>query len=135
MVSTECLETTPGNVGATMEKTSAEDLGLEGKVFAMGSTSIPNCIMDFHEIIKSLAVSESETNTAKIIEADGETSKVKTVSDTTFMWLPFADEREYFSGPTCCTARFREDARASGITSATEPLSGRMIMYHFVESF
>ena len=34
--------------------------------------------MDFHEIIKSLAVSESETNTAKVIEADGETSKVKT---------------------------------------------------------
>ena len=98
----------------------------------MGSTNIPNCIIDFHEIIKSLAVSESETIAAKVIEADNKTSKVKTVSDTTFMGLPFADESEYFSGPTCCTARFREDARASGITSATEPLSGRMVMYPFV---
>ena len=63
----------------------------------------------------------------------GKTSKIKTVSDTIFMWLPFADESEYFSGPTCCTARFREEARASGITSATEPLSGRTVMYPFVE--
>ena len=68
-------------------------MGLEAKVFAMGSTSIPNCIMDVHEIIKSLAVNESETKTAKVIEADGETSKVKTVSYTTFMLLPLADKK------------------------------------------
>ena len=67
------------------------------------------------------------------MEADGETSKVKTVSDTRFIGLPFADESEYFSGPTYCTARFREEARASGITSATEPLSGKTVMYPIVE--
>ena len=105
---TECLEMTPGNVGATMEKTSAVDLGLEGKVLSMGSTSIPKCIMDFHEIIRSVAVNESETKTAKVIEADGEISKVKIVSDTTLIGLPIADDSEYFSGPTCCRARFRE---------------------------
>ena len=120
-------------LGTTIGNTSAEDLGLEGKVFAMGSTSIPKCIMDFHEIIRSVAVNESETKTAKVIEADGEISKVKIVSDTTLIGLPFAHESEYFSGPTCCTARFREEARASGITLATEPLSGRTVMYPFVE--
>ena len=131
MVSTECLETTPGNVGATMEKTSAEDLGLEGKAFAMGSTSIPKCIMDFHEIIRSEDVNESDTKAANVIEADGEISKVKIVSDTTLIGLPFADESEYFSGPTCCTAIFRKKAKPSGITSATEPLSGRMVIFPF----
>ena len=125
LVSIECLEIIPGNVGATIENTSAEDLGLEGKVFAMGSTSMPNWIVDLHEIIKSSVDSESETNTAKVIEADGETSEVKTVTDTTFMLLPLADKSEYFSDPTFCTARSRDDAKDSGITSATEPLSGR----------
>ena len=41
MVSTECLETTPGNVGSTMEKTFAEDLVLEGKVFCNGQHQHP----------------------------------------------------------------------------------------------
>ena len=68
MECTECLEIILGNVGATIENTSAEDLGLEGKVFAMGSTSMPNWIMDLHEIITSSLDSESETNTAKVIE-------------------------------------------------------------------
>ena len=83
-------------LGTTIGNTSAEDLGLEGKVFAMGSTSMPNWIVDLHEIIKSSVDSESETNTAKVIEADGETSEVKTVTDTTFMLLPLADKSEYF---------------------------------------
>ena len=132
MVSTECLETTPGNVGATTEKTSAEDLGLEGIVFAMGSKSIPKCIMNFRDIIRSVAVNESETKTAKVIEADGEISKVKIVSDTILIGLPFADDKEYFSGSTSCTARLREETKAAGITSATEPLSGRTVILPFV---
>ena len=135
MVSTECLEITPGNVGATIENTSAEDLGLKGKVFAKGSTSIPIWIMGLHQIIELSVDSESKTNTAEVIEADGETSKLKTVFDTTFILLPLADKSEYFSDPTFCTARSRDDAKDSGITSATEPLSGRTEILPFVEPF
>ena len=39
MARIECLETAPGNAGATMEKTSAVDLGLEGKVLASPNLS------------------------------------------------------------------------------------------------
>ena len=70
-----------------------------------------------------------------VIESDGETSEVKTVTDTTFMLLPLADKSEYFSDPTFCTARSRDDAKDSGITSATEPLSGRTEILPFVEPF
>ena len=87
--------------------------------------------MVVHDIIKSSVDSESETNTAKVIEADGETSKVKTVSDTTFMPLPLADKSEYFSDPTFCTARSRDDDKDSVITS----LSGRTEILPFVEPF
>ena len=125
----ECLETVPGNAGATMEKISSVDLGLEGNVLEMGSTSITKYNIDFHEMIRSAAVNESETKTAKVMEAEGEISKVKTVSDTILIGLPFAEDKEYFSGSTSCTARLREEARATGITSATEPLSGRMVLF------
>ena len=128
----ECLETVPGKAGATMEKTSAVDIGLEGKVLAKGSISISKYNIDFHEMIRSAEVSESETKTARVMEAEGEISKVKTVSDTILIGLPFAEDKEYFSGSTSCTARFREEARATGITSATEPLSGRTVILPFV---
>ena len=131
MARIECSETVPENAGATMEKTSAVDLGLEGKVLAIGSTSIPKYNMDFHEMIRSAEVSESETKTARVMEAEGEISKVKTVSDTILIGLPFAEDKEYFSGSTSCTARLREEARATGITSATEPLSGRTVIFPF----
>ena len=107
----ECLETVPGKAGATIEKTSAVDLGLEGKVLAIGSTSIPKYNIDFHEMIRSAEVKESETKTARVMDAEGEISKVKTVSDTILIGLPFAEDNEYFLGFTSCKAKFIEEAR------------------------
>ena len=66
------METVPGKVGATIEKTPAVDLGLEGKVLAIGSTSIPEYNIDFQEMIRSAEVRESETKTARVMEAGGE---------------------------------------------------------------
>ena len=91
------METVPGKVGATIEKTPAADLGLKGKVLAVGSTSIPKYNIDFQEMIRSAEVSESETKTARVMEAEGEISKVKTVSCTILIGLPFAEENKYFS--------------------------------------
>ena len=82
-------------------------------------------------MIKSVDVSESETNTARMMDAEGEITKVNTVSNTILIGLPFAEDNEYFSGFTSCQARFREEARATGITSATEPLSGRTVISPF----
>ena len=94
MARIECLETVPGNAVVTMEKISSVDLGLEGKVLAMGSISTPKYKIDFYEMIRSAAVNESETKTAKVMEADGEISKVKTVFDTILIGLPFAEDKE-----------------------------------------
>ena len=125
------METSPGNAVAITEKNSSVDFYLEGKVLVMGSTSIPKCIIDFHEMIRLVAVNESETKTARVMEADGEISKVKIVSDTILIGLPFAGDKEYFSGSTSCTARLREEGKAAGITSATEPLSGSTVIFPF----
>ena len=65
----EWLETLPGKVGATIEKTPAVDFGLGGKVLAIGSTSIPKYNIDFQEMFRSAEVSESETKTARVMEA------------------------------------------------------------------
>ena len=67
----EYLETVPGKVGATIEKTPDVDLGFEGKVLAIGTISIPKYNIDFQEMIRSAEVSESETKTAKVMEAEG----------------------------------------------------------------
>ena len=83
------------------------DLGLEGKVLAIGSTSIPKYNIDFQEMIRSVEVSESETKTTRVMEAEGEITKLKTVSDTILIGLPFAEDKECFPGFTSWQASFR----------------------------
>ena len=127
----EYLETVPGKEGATMEETSAVDLFLEGNVLSLGSTTHPKYNIDFHEMIRSAEVGESETKTARVMEDEGEINKVKTISNKKLRGLPIAEDNEYFSGFTSCQARFREEARATGNTSATDSLSERMVISPF----
>ena len=70
------------------------DLGLEGKVLAIGSTSIPKYNIDFQEMIRSAEVRESETKTARVMEAEGEITKVKKVWIKILIGLPFAEDLE-----------------------------------------
>ena len=75
-----------------------------------------------------MEVSESETNTARLLDAEGEITKVNTVSNTILIGLPLAEDKEYFSGFTSCQAKFSEEASVTGITSATKPLLGRTVI-------
>ena len=54
--------------------------------------------------------------TARVMDAEGEITKVKTVLNTILIGLPFAEDKDYSSGFTSCKARFSEEARATGIT-------------------
>ena len=86
----EYSETVPVKVGATIEETPAVGLGHECRVLAIGSTIIPKYNIDFKEMIRSVEVRESETKTARVMEADVEITKVKTVLSTILMGLQFA---------------------------------------------
>ena len=61
----------------------------------------------------------------------GEISKVKDDSNKTLIGVPLAEDSEYFSGSTSFKDRSREEANDTGITSATEPESGRMVTSPF----
>ena len=60
-----------------------------------------------------------------------EISKVKDDSNKTLIGVPLADINLYFSESTSCKVRSRAEARDTGMTSATDPESARMVTFPF----
>ena len=65
----------------------------------------------------------------------GEISKVKDDSNKTLIGVLLADTNFYFSESTSCKARSRVEAKNRGMTSATDPESGRMVTSPFWTPF
>ena len=61
----------------------------------------------------------------------GEISKVKDHSNNTLIDVPLADISLYFSESTSCKDISRVEARDTGMTSATDPESARMVTSPF----
>ena len=117
----------PGKAELTTEINPAEFLELDGRDLEIGSLRSPKYNIDCQEIIKSGLDKESDTSTERGIDTDGEMDKVNDVSNKTLIGLPLADVSEYLSGLTFCNAKLSEDASETGITSATDSLSGKMV--------
>ena len=55
-------------------------------------------------------------------------------SNKTLIGVPLADAYFYFSVSTSCKYRSRFEAMDTGMTSATDPESGRIVIFTFLNS-